>query len=764
MKRIQLIPLLILIFCSGVSLSSGLYYEVNILVYLFPISLVAMAFYFLRLLLEGYRNRNFISMGITYLLSMLGFHVAKSLIVPGLARLYNDVSERFFVMYGMNLGRWESEGQGSVALAVCQLLAFVTVLSLYFYETSKPVVLTAVPSFLMFVISISADGVPHEACLIAYAGAMIVFLGMGRYGSNVKKFFLLTGCTIMTGFIVFHAFSWPKVDSFLREYRNQILIQGVSDGGQNTEEKEEDKKEKVKQTINFGQFNQSGDITYTGTVELYVCTKKKFNRDELFLRGFVGFGFRQNNWFGYTTRSYLDMFSNVFPYEEKLEITKEYDRGEYVPFSVNKGKYKKLLNASCGVSENNMVEYIRGTESLKISKKLKDRIDKEILIGIEPETIGDAVTFVKKYLADQYAYTLHPGPVVDGVNEIEKFLFDRKSGYCTHFSSAAVMIFRSMGIPSRIAQGYMVSGTKLKKNEQVPVYDSYAHAWTEIYVDGQGWIPVDVTPYTNGEWIRNLDPRNVVDDSPAAEENPDDTPIQQENQEGAEIFEETEEDEGEEEEEEEETEDTSKQRESVKDTKKDRKNKENKTTEAEVTAESDYDLLKQEVKERAVKYGSILAALVFIFLFGRWLVRGRQCSIIKKQMESGDYSTRLRYINDELMKFWSSVHAPWKYEDSEKMAEDIYLATGRYYALNTTKDVKALKVKIKQYVQCVYISRFGKNDISAKEYEICMTYLMDLFRRICSQVSKKKWKNFQKCSMVKILYKKSQSGGKQNYE
>ena len=51
------------------------------------------------------------------------------------------------------------------------------------------------------------------------------------------------------------------------------------------------------------------------------------------------------------------------------------------------------------------------------------------------------------------------------------------------------MMFRYCGIPARYVEGYLVQGQGV-----VDVTAADAHAWTEIYKDGVGWIPVDVTP------------------------------------------------------------------------------------------------------------------------------------------------------------------------------------------------------------------------------------------------------------------------------
>ena len=73
---------------------------------------------------------------------------------------------------------------------------------------------------------------------------------------------------------------------------------------------------------------------------------------------------------------------------------------------------------------------------------------------------------------------------------VRYFLIESGEGRCVHFATTATLLFRTMGYPARFVSGYsaVVEGTFTL------VSDYAAHAWTEIWIDGLGWIPVDVTP------------------------------------------------------------------------------------------------------------------------------------------------------------------------------------------------------------------------------------------------------------------------------
>jgi len=73
------------------------------------------------------------------------------------------------------------------------------------------------------------------------------------------------------------------------------------------------------------------------------------------------------------------------------------------------------------------------------------------------------------------------------------FLFGDRIGYCVHIAHAAVFLWRSIGIPSRISSGYMVPSEN-RRGSNVLLTSSDAHAWPELWVDGLGWVILDVSP------------------------------------------------------------------------------------------------------------------------------------------------------------------------------------------------------------------------------------------------------------------------------
>lgn len=108
-------------------------------------------------------------------------------------------------------------------------------------------------------------------------------------------------------------------------------------------------------------------------------------------------------------------------------------------------------------------------------------------------SIADCVSFVRSTLEAHASYTKTPGSTPRGNDYVEYFLYENKQGVCTHFASAAVLLFRLYGIPARYVEGYLVRDLQSGNGAQA-IMDEAAHAWAEIYVKGVGWIPIEVTP------------------------------------------------------------------------------------------------------------------------------------------------------------------------------------------------------------------------------------------------------------------------------
>ena len=89
-----------------------------------------------------------------------------------------------------------------------------------------------------------------------------------------------------------------------------------------------------------------------------------------------------------------------------------------------------------------------------------------------------------------FIYTLAPPELGD--NPVDQFLFETRSGFCEHYASAFTYLMRAAGVPARVVTGYL-GGEINPLDGYLNVRQSEAHAWTEVWLPGEGWLRVDPT-------------------------------------------------------------------------------------------------------------------------------------------------------------------------------------------------------------------------------------------------------------------------------
>ncbi|SOY31791.1 Protein-glutamine gamma-glutamyltransferase [Acetatifactor muris] len=139
---------------------------------------------------------------------------------------------------------------------------------------------------------------------------------------------------------------------------------------------------------------------------------------------------------------------------------------------------------------DNFLEYPRERLPLLTRQLEQDRF--------QGDSIHSSILEVMSFLSGQASYNLDVGRNPSDTDFVEYFLFDSHEGYCVHFASAAVLALRYLGIPARYVTGYVVSPSDFSANDEntytAVITGKQAHAWAEIYLDGVGWIPVEMTP------------------------------------------------------------------------------------------------------------------------------------------------------------------------------------------------------------------------------------------------------------------------------
>jgi len=129
----------------------------------------------------------------------------------------------------------------------------------------------------------------------------------------------------------------------------------------------------------------------------------------------------------------------------------------------------------------------------------------------------DAAAAIERYLRGMTYSTKVPVPP-SNQDWVSFLLFNSKEGYCDYFSTAMTVMLRGVGIPARVASGY-VTGDWDPMTQSYLVTERHAHTWAEVYFPRYGWVPFEpsasrplpprveapATPLSEEDWLRRLD-------------------------------------------------------------------------------------------------------------------------------------------------------------------------------------------------------------------------------------------------------------------
>jgi transglutaminase-like putative cysteine protease len=104
----------------------------------------------------------------------------------------------------------------------------------------------------------------------------------------------------------------------------------------------------------------------------------------------------------------------------------------------------------------------------------------------------DRALAIEKHLRSTFGYSLDP-PAIEPKDPIGSFLFKSKQGYCEYFAAAMAVMLRTLGIPSRLVNGFQ-TGSYNRVGKDFVVRARDAHSWVEVYFPPYGWVPFDPTP------------------------------------------------------------------------------------------------------------------------------------------------------------------------------------------------------------------------------------------------------------------------------
>lgn len=97
---------------------------------------------------------------------------------------------------------------------------------------------------------------------------------------------------------------------------------------------------------------------------------------------------------------------------------------------------------------------------------------------------------LQRFRDDAYYYSLQ-APLL-GTDSVDDFLFNTRKGFCEHYASSFTFLMRAAGIPARVVTGYQ-GGEKNELGDYYVLHQYDAHAWSEVWLQGRGWVRVDPT-------------------------------------------------------------------------------------------------------------------------------------------------------------------------------------------------------------------------------------------------------------------------------
>lgn len=120
-----------------------------------------------------------------------------------------------------------------------------------------------------------------------------------------------------------------------------------------------------------------------------------------------------------------------------------------------------------------------------------DIVDLAVRITADQPTPALKAAALQEYLrSNEFTYSTEPLPG-SGYQALQNFLFTDKKGYCEQFAASMALMARVIGIPSRVAVGFL-PGESSGNVWNVSIRDM--HAWPELYFEGYGWVRFEPTP------------------------------------------------------------------------------------------------------------------------------------------------------------------------------------------------------------------------------------------------------------------------------
>lgn len=176
-------------------------------------------------------------------------------------------------------------------------------------------------------------------------------------------------------------------------------------------------------------------------------------------------------------------------------------------YFINRVIYNKKNVMNMRENAEDKMEYLQLPDSISI--RTVELVDK-IVAGSKNNY--DKAERIRKYISDNYQYSLNVSEVPSGKDFVDYYLFEEKKGYCVYSASAFTIMLRIAGIPARYVEGFKMPPEKSSQG-LYQVTNEDAHAWTEAYLDdgyNSYWITMDTSTTPTEQRIRNERTNNTT--------------------------------------------------------------------------------------------------------------------------------------------------------------------------------------------------------------------------------------------------------------
>ncbi|MDD3212290.1 MAG: transglutaminase domain-containing protein [Eubacteriales bacterium] len=223
----------------------------------------------------------------------------------------------------------------------------------------------------------------------------------------------------------------------------------------------------------------------------------------------------------------LTMENDMVPYfndSSELFITRDLALGDrytvYAPvFEGGDSGLDALVNAP-------LKEDAYYSELYETYTQLPSHLEQKVFDDVRNIVAGETTPYGKamaimRHLQKYYRYTLTPDTPPQNKDFITYFLYVGREGYCTYYAAAMTVMCRMVGLPARYVEGFLAQPSG---DGFAYVTGKDAHAWTEVYFEGFGWVPFDPTPLQEGNTDTPQQNQSSTEPTPSPEPSAEQAP------------------------------------------------------------------------------------------------------------------------------------------------------------------------------------------------------------------------------------------------